>query len=48
MEPLFIDKILEENEILKAELHCETMNIDLIREDDELQLLQISILRYST
>ena len=30
-----IDKILEENKILKAELRRKTMNIDLIREDDE-------------
>ena len=42
-----IDKILEENEILKAELRRKTMNIDLICEDDELQLLQVSSLRYS-
>ena len=42
-----IDNILEENEILKAELCSKTMNIDLIREDYELQLLQVSSLRYS-
>ena len=30
-----IDKILEENEILKAELRRKTMNIELIRDDDE-------------
>ena len=30
-----IDKILEENEVLKMKLHGKTMNIDLISEDDE-------------